>query len=92
MKFKKSLWGYFKLGVIFVLFMFIIALLFAFILIPIVLVPLGVGLVTGSASAMQMLGGIVSIGALLFSFVVVGWAVFYFFRKNTFVYKRMGVK
>ncbi len=89
MKFKKGAWGYLKLGVIFTLFMFVISLIFMFVIIPLMLVPMGVGLLTGSATTATLLGGVVSLLLLFISFVVVGWAVFYFFRKNTFIYKRM---
>lgn len=88
MKFRSGVRGYLKLGVIFGLFMLVISLLFALVVIPALLIPLGIGLLTGSGSL--VLGFSVIIALLLFvgSFMVVGWAVMYFYRKNVFVHKR----
>lgn len=88
MKFRSSVWGYLKLGVIFSLFMLVISLLFALVIIPAILIPFGVGLLTGSASLSQVFGGVIALLLFVVSFMVVGWAVFYFYRKNMFVYKR----
>lgn len=86
MKFKNNIIGKFVLGLVFSIFMLVVSLVMMLVVIPVVLVPMGVALV--SPTAASIVGGFVSLVLLLFSFFVVGWAVFYFYKKNTFVYKR----
>lgn len=86
MKFKNNIIGKFVLGLVFSIFMLVVSLAMMLVVIPIVLVPVGVALV--SPTAASIVGGLASLVLLFLSFFVVGWAVFYFYRKNVFVYKR----
>lgn len=88
MKFGSSVRGYLKLGVIFGLFMLVISLLFALVIIPVLLIPLGIGLLTGSGSLVLGFSVVIALLVFVMSFMVVGWAVMYFYRKNVFVHKR----
>jgi len=88
MKFGSSVRGYLKLGVIFGLFMSVISLLFALVIIPMLLIPLGIGLLTGSGSLVLGFSVVIALLVIVMSFMVVGWAVMYFYRKNVFVHKR----
>ena len=85
MRFKDNAMGKIILGLVFGIFMLVVSLAMSLVIFPIVLIPLGVALV--SPTVATMVGAIVSLGVLIFTFFVVGWAVFYFYKKNTFVYK-----
>jgi hypothetical protein len=89
MKFKEGIWGFLKLGIVFALFMFVVSLLFTLLVIPIVLIPTGVMILTGGVIPgfnyfMYIFGVLSCIGG----FVVLGWALFYFYKKSTLIYKR----
>lgn len=88
MKFGSSVRGYLKLGVVFSLFMAVISLLFVLVIIPALLIPLGIGLLTGSGSLALVFSVIVLLLVFVVSFMVVGWGVMYFYRKNVFVHKK----
>lgn len=88
MKFKNNLIGTFLLGVVFVLFMLVVSILFILVLVPVFLVEFAVIFVGGGSSIAGIFTGIMGLLILLASFVMVGWAVFYFYKKNTFVYKK----
>jgi hypothetical protein len=59
-----------------------------FVIFPLAIIPMGVALLTGGGSILTIVGGIFSILILLISLTVVGWAVFYFYRRNVFIYKK----
>lgn len=88
MKFGSSVRGYLKLGVVFSLFMLVISLLFGFVIIPALLIPLGIGLLTGSGSLVLGFSVVIALLVFVMSFMVVGWAVMYFYRKNVFIHKK----
>lgn len=85
MRFSNSAFGKIVLGIVFAVFMLVVSLVMSLGILPMVLIPLGVALV--SPTVATVIGGVISLGILIFSFFVLGWAVFYFYRKNTFVYK-----
>lgn len=88
MKFKDTIISKLILGVIFTLFMLLVSLVFALVLIPVFLVQMGVVLIGGSTSIGTILLSIIGLLIFLASFFVVGWAVFYFYKKNVFSYKK----
>ena len=92
MKFQDNWLGRLVLGIIFTLFMAVVVLLYTIVLIPVFLLEFGVIIIGGATTPVQAFTGLLGIFVLVASFVVTGWAVMYFYKKNTFVYKRSGKK
>ena len=88
MKFKNDWWGKLKLGIVFSLFMLAVSLIITLVVLPVVLIPFGIMLFTGSNPFIGVIGGALSLIVLVLTLFLVGWAVFYFYRKNVFIYKR----
>jgi hypothetical protein len=85
MKFEKGIFGYLKLGIVFSLFMLVVMLIFTLVVLPVVLIPtLGV-ILTGGSSIFTYMGAIFSVFLIIISFIVIGWAVYYFNKKNIFI-------
>lgn len=85
MKFKNDVFGKLVLGIVFSVFMLVVSLIMMLVVLPVALLPLGVALI--SPSVATFVGAISSVAILLISFFVIGWAIFYFYKKNTFIYK-----
>lgn len=76
MRFKKGVKGYFKLGIVFTIFLSVIGMLFAFVAMPM----LFGGLLLGGVEGILITIPIIIIVAILLQ----GWVVHWFFRKNKF--------
>jgi hypothetical protein len=85
MKFHDTLTSKFLLGVIFSLFMLAVTFVFMVLLIPVLLVEFGAAFI-GAPGA--IINGILGLLVLLATFLVVGMAVFYFYKKNIFIYRK----
>ena len=89
MKFKQGLWGYMKAGIVFAILAFLVGLLFTLVVLPLVLIPTGIIIVTGGTlPGLSYLSYGFGIFITLGGFIVLGWLVFYFYKKNTLIYKR----
>lgn len=88
MKFTDNLVGKFVLGVVFSLFMLLVTLVFVIVLIPVFLMEFLATFLGGSATPVMMFTALIGLLVLLASFLMIGWAVFYFYKKNTFIYRK----
>lgn len=87
MKFKNTMLDYFKVGIIFTIFMMIVMFVFTIAVSLISVPPIVLMDILGDPAA-SMMGAGFSLFLILLTFVVLGWAVVFFYKKNVFVFKR----
>ena len=91
MKFKQNIWGYLKLGAVFIVFMVLISFLFSIIILPVIFTGIGISFLFGMPTSGSdiTVGLIPTLGIfaviLVMSILMIGWAVFFFYKKNTFM-------
>jgi hypothetical protein len=88
MRFKQGIPGYLLAGIVFAVISALVGILYVLVTLPLVLIPTGIIIVSGgSIPGMNYLGYIFGLLITIGGFVVLGWVVFYFYKKNTLIYK-----
>jgi hypothetical protein len=87
MRFKNTVLDYFKVGIIFTIFMMIVVFIFT-IAVSLIAVPPVILMDALGDPIASMMGAGFGLFLILLTFVVLGWAIMFFYKRNIFVFKR----